>query len=107
MNDKFTEDKLTGIALGRLEVENHLSSVFDTAMDLDMIVSGFYDVDPEFGGPPSIEQLDAFAQRLTTAYVALAVYTGLDPCEQLHKRGLTRGQVKEKRKAGAFLADRT
>ena len=107
MTDKFTEAKLAGIALGRLEVENHLASVFDTALDLINCVGWYYDDDPKFGGPPSPAQLAAFSQRLTTAYVALAVYTGLDPCEQLHKRGLTRVQVREKRKAGAFMVKRT
>ena len=60
-----------------------MSVVFDEAMNLQIASSWYDDVDPQYGGPSSKDQLTGSIARLKAAYLKMALLTGLDPCEQL------------------------
>jgi hypothetical protein len=57
--------------------------LIDEAIQLEVACGWCDDPDTQFGGPPTKEQLSAMASRLRTAYMNMALLTGVDPCEQL------------------------
>lgn len=64
-------------------IADQMAVVFDEAMSLQIACSWYDDDDPQYGGPPSKDQLAGSMVRLKTAYMKVALLTGLDPCEQL------------------------
>ncbi len=57
--------------------------LIDEAMHLEVACSWYDDPDLHYGGPPTKDQLSTMASRLRTAYMNMAILTGVDPCEQL------------------------
>ena len=57
--------------------------LIDEAIHLEVACGWYDDPDLQYGGPPTKDQLSAMASRLRTAYMNVALLTGVDPCEQL------------------------
>ncbi len=57
--------------------------LIDEAIHLEVACSWYDDPDLQYGGPPTKDQLSTMASRLRTAYMNMAILTGVDPCEQL------------------------
>jgi hypothetical protein len=72
-----------------------MTTYIDEAIQLEVDCRWYDDADPLYGGPPSKDKLLAKAQRLRTAYMGMALVTGIDPCEQLPatKKRLPRERV--------------
>lgn len=69
---------------GQLQsLANQMTVLIDQAINLEVACSWYHDDDPQYGGPPSMDQLKTSAMRLRAAYMSMALTTGLDPCEQL------------------------
>jgi hypothetical protein len=68
----------------------------DEAMRLEDACCWYDDPDPQYGGPPTKEQLSTMASRLRTAYMNMALLAGVDPCEQLPS---TKDRLKRMRSA--------
>lgn len=64
-------------------LSTQMCALIDEAMQLENACGWYDDPDPQFGGPPTKDQLSAMASRLRTAYDNMALLTGADPCEQL------------------------
>lgn len=77
------ETKLDGIAKHMRELSVQLNTVFDIAFQLELYCEWYED--PQFGGPPTLENLMVFASDLWQAYMNMAAITGLDPCEQFEE----------------------
>jgi hypothetical protein len=60
-----------------------MCALIDEAMQLEIACGWYDDPDPQFGGPPTKDQLSAMAFRFRAAYMNMALITGIDPCEQL------------------------
>ena len=61
----------------------HMTAFIDEASNLENSCGWYHDPDPQRGGPPTVDQLASISLRLRAAYMAIAIATGLDPCEQL------------------------
>ncbi len=85
MINATSQTKLDGIAKQMRELAAQLNTVFDIASQLEFHCDWYADSDPQFGGPPSLENLMVFADRLRQAYMNMAAITGLDPCEQFEE----------------------
>ncbi len=72
-----------GISAQLEVIAKHMTAFIDEASNLENSCSWYYDLDPQWGGPPTVDQLTAISVRLRAAYMAMALATGLDPCEQL------------------------
>ena len=94
------ETKLDGIAKQMCELAVQLDTVFDIGLQLELHCDWYEDSDPQFGGPPSLENLMVFANRLRQAYMNMAAITGLDPCEQFDETKRKFRLLKEARAAG-------
>ena len=57
--------------------------LIDEAMNLEVACNWYHDDDPQYGGPPSVDQLMSTSMRLRAAYMKVALIVGVDPCEQL------------------------
>ena len=57
--------------------------LIDEAIHLEVACGWYDDPDLQYGGPPTKDQLSTMASRLRTAYMNMALLTGVDPCEQL------------------------
>jgi hypothetical protein len=57
--------------------------LIDEAIHLEVACGWYYGPDLQYGGPPTKDQLLTMASRLRTAYMNMALLTGVDPCEQL------------------------
>lgn len=57
--------------------------LIDEAIHLEVACGWYDDPDLQYGGPPTKDQLSIMASRLRTAYMNMALLTGVDPCEQL------------------------
>lgn len=57
--------------------------LIDEAIQLEIACDWYDDLDRQHGGPPTKDQLSTMASRLRTAYMNMALLTGVDPCEQL------------------------
>ena len=64
-------------------IAKHMTAFIDEASNLENSCIWYHDPDPQWGGPPTVDQLTAISVRLRAAYMAMALATGLDPCEQL------------------------
>ncbi len=94
------ETKLDGIAKQMRELAAQLTIVFDIGLQLENHCDWYEDSDPQFGGPPSLENLMVFADRLRQAYMNMAAITGLDPCEEFDDTKRKIRQFREARAAG-------
>ena len=65
------------------ELANQMAVLIDEATNLEISADWYHDSDPQYGGPPSVDQLMSCVRRLRVAYEKMALVTGLDPCEQL------------------------
>lgn len=69
---------------GQLDViSKYMTAFIDEANNLENSCGWYHDPDPQWGGPPTVDQLTSISLRLRAAYMAMAIATGLDPCEQL------------------------
>ena len=57
--------------------------LIEEAIHLEVACGWYDDPDLQYGGPPTKDQLSTMASRLRTAYMNMALLTGVDPCEQL------------------------
>ena len=57
--------------------------LIDEAIQLEIACDWYDDLDLKHGGPPTKDQLSTMASRLRTAYMNMALLTGVDPCKQL------------------------
>lgn len=64
-------------------IAKNMTEFIDDACNLENFCAWYDDPDPQRGGPPTVDQLTAISVRLRAAYMAMALATGLDPCEQL------------------------
>jgi hypothetical protein len=64
-------------------LSNQMAVLMDEAIQLEVTCDWYDDPDPQYGGPPTKDQLSTIASRLKTAYMNMALLTGIDPCEQL------------------------
>lgn len=64
-------------------IAKHMTAFMDEASNLEISCDWYHDPDPQWGGPPTVDQLKSISLRLRAAYLAIAIATGLDPCEQL------------------------
>ncbi len=74
-----------GIAGQLSQLADSMALINDIAGNLEN-ACGWYDIDDAdlpWGGPPSKQSLATNAEFLRTAYMNIALATGLDPCEQL------------------------
>jgi hypothetical protein len=94
------ETKLDGIAKQMRELSIQINTVFDVGLMLEVHCDWYEDADPRFGGPPTLENLMLFANRLRQAYMNMAAITGLDPCEQFDDSKLRIRKLREARAAG-------
>lgn len=79
-----------------VSLSTQMCVLIDEAMQLEVACGWYDDPAPQFGGPPTKDQLSAMASRLRTAYMNMALLTGVDPCEQLR---LTKDRPKRIRSA--------
>lgn len=77
-----TEQKV-GIQHQLDQLANYMAAVNDVAMDLEIACGWYHDSSPQYGGPPSVDQLKNHAARLRASYGGMARATGVDPCEKL------------------------
>lgn len=64
-------------------LSNQMAVLMDEAIQLEVTCDWYDDPVPHYGGPPTKDQLSTMASRLRTAYMNMALLTGVDPCEQL------------------------
>lgn len=72
-----------GISTQLDEIGKQMTSFIDNASNLENLCFWYHEPDPQWGGPPTVDQLMAISLQLRAAYMAMALATGLDPCEQL------------------------
>ena len=77
-----TEQKV-GIQHQLDKLANYMAVVNDVAMDLEISCCWYQDSSPQYGGPPSADQLKNHVARLRASYDGMARATGVDPCEKL------------------------
>lgn len=94
------ETKLEGIAQQMRDLSVQINTVFDVGLLLELHCDWYEDSDPQFGGPPTLENLMVLANRLRQAYLNMAAITGLDPCEQFDDTKRKIRHLKEARAAG-------
>lgn len=70
--------------------------LIDEAIQLEIACDWYDDLDLKHGGPPTKDQLSTMASRLRTAYMNMALLTGVDPCKQLQS---TKDRLKRIRSA--------
>jgi len=66
-----------------VSLSTQMSVLIDEAIQLEIACGWYDDPDPQYGGAPTKDQLSTLASRLRTAYMNMALLTGIDPCEQL------------------------
>jgi hypothetical protein len=66
-----------------VSLSTQMSVLIDEAIQLEVACGWYDDPDPQYGGPPTKDQLSTLASRLRAAYMNMALLTGVDPCEQL------------------------
>jgi hypothetical protein len=64
-------------------LSSQMCVLIDEAIQLEIACDWYDDLDLQHGGPPTKDQLSTMASRLRTAYMNMALLTGVDPCEQL------------------------
>lgn len=64
-------------------LSTQMSILMDLSLGLENACCWYNDPDPQYGGPPSKDQLLALAKHLKAVYMNMALLTGADPCEQL------------------------
>ena len=74
--------QLDGLAQQLPELSNQLTVIFDAAMDLEISAGWHDDLDPQWGGPPSKNNLIVLASQLRQAHTDISAIMGLDPCEK-------------------------
>lgn len=77
-------------------LSTQMSVLIDEAIQLEVACDWYDDPDVQYGGPPTKDQLSTMASRLRTAYMNMALLTGVDPCEQLPS---TKDRLKRMRSA--------
>ncbi|BDU57931.1 hypothetical protein LMORI2_09130 [Limnohabitans sp. MORI2] len=65
------------------QLANYMAVVNDVAIELEIACGWYHDSSPQYGGPPSADQLKNHAARLRESYGGMATVTGVDPCEKL------------------------
>ena len=85
MNRVSAEDRLDGLAQQLPKIAQQLSIIHDVASNLRVACDWYDNPDPQYGGPPSLNNLKIIADYLQGAYMELAELTGLDPCEQFEE----------------------
>jgi hypothetical protein len=75
---------------------DQMKVLIDEAINLEVVSSWYYDEDPQYGGPPSMDQLMSTAMNLRAAYMKVALITGFDPCEQLPSTKQHLKRIREK-----------
>lgn len=91
------EINLDGFAQQMRDLSIQINTVFDVGLMLELHCDWYEDSDPKFGGPPTLENLMVFANRLRQAYMNMAAITGLDPCEQFDETKRKFRQLNEAR----------
>jgi hypothetical protein len=66
-----------------VSLSTQMCVLIDEAMQLENACGWYDDPDHQYGGPPTKDQLLIMASRLRTAYMNIALLTGVDSCEQL------------------------
>jgi hypothetical protein len=66
-----------------VSLSTQMCVLIDEAIQIEVSCGWYDDPDPQYGGPPTKDQLLTMASRLRTAYMNIALLTGIDPCEQL------------------------
>jgi hypothetical protein len=79
-----------------VSLSTQMCVLFDEATQLENACDWYDNPDPQYGGPPTKDQLLTMASRLRTAYMNMALLTGIDPCEQLSS---TKDRLKRMRSA--------
>jgi hypothetical protein len=66
-----------------VSLSTQMCVLIDEAIQIEVACGWYDDPDPQYGGPPTKDQLLTMASRLKIAYMNIALLTGIDPCEQL------------------------
>jgi len=66
-----------------VSLSTQMCVLFDEAIQIEVSCGWYDNPDPQYGGPPTKDQLLTMASRLKAAYTNIALLTGIDPCEQL------------------------
>lgn len=85
MKTASADAKLSGFAQKLPELANELAIIYDMASNLSIACDRYHDPHDQYGGPPTLFQLQNTAEILYSAYINIAALTGLDPCEQFEE----------------------
>jgi hypothetical protein len=86
MKHKQTKPMVTGVTQRQFNLEMQIAAVNDVASDLKILCDWYDDPDPQYGGPPSKELLEALLKQLSLTHYRMTKLTG-----QVHEVSRNRG----------------